>query len=73
MRTNMSIQDRLLCGFSIIFNRKFTKGTKALYCPHCKGNRFEDIFLKESNYEYTAEYKCKKCGAIVHTKEKWTY
>ena len=73
MRVKMRFKDRLLCGLDIIFNDNLTDGTKALYCPNCRGNWFDDLNVSESSHEYTAEYKCKNCGAIVHIQEKWIY
>lgn len=67
----MSFKDRLLTAFSIIFNKKFTKGTKALYCPKCKGNRFITLHEKERNVVFEYEYECVKCGATVQCKEVW--
>lgn len=73
MRIKMSFKHRLLTAFSILFNKKLTRDTKALYCPKCKGNRFITLLVKERNLVFEYEYKCVKCGAKVQCKEIWKY
>lgn len=73
MRTKMKLIDKVLCCLNILFNANFTKGTKALYCPNCRGNRFEDVEISETEKTYNAKYICKHCGAEVSTSEIWKF
>lgn len=74
MRTQMKVKDRIICAFAILLNKSnFTDGTKALYCANCNSHRFEDIDIEETKHTYNAIYKCKRCGAVVHSSEIWKF